>query len=261
MIINTSNIISSSLSLSPFRSFRSSSFLAFSLSSSSSSSPSSSSRSSSSSSTTSSSSSSSPLPLIQSTNDEEIMSACGKRHIILDSKHPEYVINFPVTSNFDNTDYQSLKENYLLSDEMIRKQRFPYPLDFYVNNNTPISRCTSKICLIRSDASAILVQFRTKQINHYQSDSGFSAKFVILPLSSDRKNGSESKERKITLPNGTLITLAYRPGGQHGNGITSTQLNTVQRMPTILEETENDNESRASNRELSGTYAVTQHIS
>uniref|UniRef100_A0A1I8EL43 Uncharacterized protein n=1 Tax=Wuchereria bancrofti TaxID=6293 RepID=A0A1I8EL43_WUCBA len=148
--------------------------------------------------------------------------------------------------------------------------------------------CTAKLCTIKSDTSAILVQFRTTNTDNIQSISRFSAKFVILPLSSDqsgaaivafwillislivvliafaviiylycmkkkllfsqfltilrsksRKNGRESKERKITLPNGTLITLAYRPG-QNGCNVTSaqSQFNSFQRMPTIVEETE-----------------------
>ncbi|CAG9537838.1 unnamed protein product [Cercopithifilaria johnstoni] len=64
----------------------------------------------------------------------------------------------------------------------------------------------------------------------------FSQLLAILRNKS-RKNGTKSKERKITLPNGTLITLECSPG-QHGCGTASAQLNSFQRMPTILEEAE-----------------------
>uniref|UniRef100_A0A915Q5B3 Uncharacterized protein n=1 Tax=Setaria digitata TaxID=48799 RepID=A0A915Q5B3_9BILA len=57
------------------------------------------------------------------------------------------------------------------------------------------------------------------------------------------------KKRQITLPNGTVITLSYG-SGKHSSSITSAQFNAFEPLPTILEETEIDIESRASSREL-----------
>ncbi|KAK6109205.1 hypothetical protein QQG55_35085 [Brugia pahangi] len=288
-------------------------------------------------------STSSPSSSSQSINHQTITNQCGKRHIILDYKHPEYVISFPAASISDNTDYKHSKGSNLVSEEKQNEQfQLPYPLHLYINNDISMSHCqwlittdsyhsigaeievnnesnyflnitnenglqkncTAKLCKIKSDTSAILVQFRTTNTDNIQSISRFSAKFVILPLSSDqsgaaivafwvllitliavliafaviiylycmkkkllfsqfltilrskgRKNGRESKERKITLPNGTLITLAYRPG-QHGCNVTSaqSQFNSFERMPTIVEETENDIELQVSNRELNDPY-------
>uniref|UniRef100_A0A0R3S7F8 Uncharacterized protein n=1 Tax=Elaeophora elaphi TaxID=1147741 RepID=A0A0R3S7F8_9BILA len=80
----------------------------------------------------------------------------------------------------------------------------------------------------------------------------FSQLLTIL-RSKGRKNGT--KERKMTLPNGTLMTLSRRSSGCT---VVSPEFNSFERMPTILEETENDIESRLSNRELNEAHAVNQ---
>ncbi|KAK6109206.1 hypothetical protein QQG55_35090 [Brugia pahangi] len=109
-----SSLVSSPLSLSLPLSSSSSSSLSSSLTS-----------------TSSSSSSSS-----QSINHQTITNQCGKRHIILDYKHPEYVISFPAASTSDNTDYKHSKGSNLVSEEKQNEQfQLPYPLHLYINND------------------------------------------------------------------------------------------------------------------------------
>ncbi|VDK84080.1 unnamed protein product [Litomosoides sigmodontis] len=84
------------------------------------------------------------------------------------------------------------------------------------------------------------------------------SQFLTILRSKSRKNGAKSKERNIALANGALLTLACRPD-ENGCSISSVQFNSFQRMPTILEEAENDVESRiSSSRELNEAYAVNQ---
>ncbi|CAG9537837.1 unnamed protein product [Cercopithifilaria johnstoni] len=81
-------------------------------------------------------STSSPLPsLTKSMNSQTITDLCGKQHIVLDYKHPEYVINYPATFISDNTDYMHQEESYLASEEKKNERQLPYPLDFYINND------------------------------------------------------------------------------------------------------------------------------
>uniref|UniRef100_A0A0R3RM93 CUB domain-containing protein n=1 Tax=Elaeophora elaphi TaxID=1147741 RepID=A0A0R3RM93_9BILA len=164
------------------------------------------------------------ISLPRSINHQTLTDLCGKRHIILDYKHPEYVINYPAASfTSESTDQEYQTGNYLASEER-RNERLPYPLDFYINNDISVSHCqwlvttdlyhnigveikvsnesgyllnitnenglrkncTIKLCTIRSDTSAILVQFRTQHIDNTQSTNRFSAKFIILPSSAGR---------------------------------------------------------------------------
>ncbi|VBB29140.1 unnamed protein product [Acanthocheilonema viteae] len=104
--------------------------------------------------------------------------------------------------------------------------------------------------------TAVLIVFAVIIYLYCMKKKLFSQLLAILRNKS-RKNGAESVERKITLPNGTLITLACRPG-QHRCSITSVHFNSFERMPTILEEAEDDIESRMSNRELNEAYTVNQ---
>ncbi|VDN91631.1 unnamed protein product [Brugia pahangi] len=72
----------------------------------------------------------------QSINHQTITNQCGKRHIILDYKHPEYVISFPAASTSDNTDYKHSKGSNLVSEEKQNEQfQLPYPLHLYINND------------------------------------------------------------------------------------------------------------------------------
>ncbi|KAL3986093.1 hypothetical protein ACH3XW_41320 [Acanthocheilonema viteae] len=74
----------------------------------------------------------------KSINPKAIMDLCGKRHIMLDYKHPEYVINYPATFTSNNTDYKYQERSYLASEEKKNERQLPYPLDFYIKNDNPL---------------------------------------------------------------------------------------------------------------------------